>query len=152
MKRTPQEIVELVVFGLVALLLGTGVLWLLGAVFGLVGTVLGWLAALLWGLLSFLVPVALVAAAVVLIVRWAQGKSLPGAFGAKPVATPSPTVPVPAADAEVDRDREAESTAEGMPPAPAGTPPLVPDAPTDGTESGPEEAGEPADEARGKEN
>ncbi len=78
MRRTPQEIVELVVFGLIALLLGTGVLWLLGAVFGIVGTVLAWLAALLWGLLSFLVPVALVAGAVVLIVRWAQGRPLPG--------------------------------------------------------------------------
>ena len=89
MKRTPQEIVELVVFGLIALLIGTGVLWLLGAVFGLVGTVLGWLAALLWGLLAFLVPVALVAGAI----RWAQGRPLPGSQD-----RPGPTAaPVPAA-------------------------------------------------------
>lgn len=92
MRRTPQEIVELVVFGLIALLLGTGVLWLLGAVFGILGTVLGWLAALLWGLLSFLVPVALVAGAVVLIVRWAQGRPMPGSTAPNPVAAPSATV------------------------------------------------------------
>ena len=151
MRRTPQEIVELVVFGLIALLLGTGVLWLLGAVFGLVGTVLGWLAALLWGIVSFLVPVALVAGAVVLVVRLAQGKSLPGVT----VRTDAPTVDAAAAtedvpsgaadDATLDRDRAAEATAEGMPPAPAGTPPVAPEAPTDGTDAEPD-AGEPAGE------
>ena len=141
MRRTPQEIVELVVFGLIALLLGTGVLWLLGAVFGLVGTVLGWLAALLWGIVSFLVPVALVAGAVVLIVRLVQGKPVPGVS----VRSEAPTVdatpasePEPASDGDLDRDRAAESTAEGMPPAPPGTPPVAPEAPTDGTEPAPD--------------
>jgi hypothetical protein len=157
MRRTPQEIVELVVFGLIALLLGTGVLWVLGAVFGIVGTVLGWLAALLWGIVSFLVPVALVAGAVVLIVRLVQGKSLPGVT----VRTDAPTVdaePAPAAatssgetegnapadaaasveDAALDRDRAAEATAEGMPPAPPGTPPAMPGAPTDGIDPTPD--------------
>ena len=139
MKRSLQEIVELVVFGLIALLIGTGVLWLLGAVFGLAGTVLGWLAALLWGLLSFLVPVALVAGAVVLIVRWSQGRPLPGTGGAGAARRPGgPTAPVDATtevpsdatapDAAVDAERAAESTAEGMPPAPAGTPPVAVDA------------------------
>ena len=138
MRRTPQEIVELVVFGLIALLLGTGVLWLLGAVFGLVGTVLGWLAALLWGIVSFLVPVALVAGAVVLIVRLVQGKSLPGVT----VRSEAPTVDAapasqadPERNADLDRDRAAASTAEGMPPAPPGTPPVAPEAPTDGTDA-----------------
>ncbi len=74
MKRSLQEVVELVVFGLIALLLGTGLLWLVGAVFGLVGTVLGWLAGLLWALLRFVVPVALIAGAVVLLVRAARGR------------------------------------------------------------------------------
>jgi len=171
MKRTPQEIVELVVFGLIALLIGTGVLWLLGAVFGLVGTVLGWLAALLWGLLAFLVPVALVAGAIVLVVRWAQGRPLPGspdrpvpaaapaptAAGAATAATAAPAAPAaaaaaaapaapaaaaaavepvpPTADASLDRERAADATAEGMPPAPAGTPPVVAGAPTDGIDA-----------------
>jgi predicted lipid-binding transport protein (Tim44 family) len=155
MKRTPQEIVELVVFGLIALLIGTGVLWLLGALFGLVGQVLGWLAALLWGLLSFLVPVALVAGAVVLIVRWAQGRPnsarpapAAGAPAAPapadsapadaPVDTAAPASAVAAADeVSLDRERAAEATAEGMPPAPAGTPAVAPGHPTDGVDAGP---------------
>jgi hypothetical protein len=77
MRRTPQEIVELAVFALIALLLGTGVLWLVGALFGLIGSVLGWLAGLLWGLISFLLPVALIAGATVLLIRWAQGRPNP---------------------------------------------------------------------------
>jgi hypothetical protein len=149
MKRSLQEIVELVVFGLIALLIGTGVLWLLGAVFGLVGTVLGWLAALLWGILSFLVPVALVAGAVVLIVRWSQGRPMPGSAGGAARSAPAgfagaatpppggPTRPVDATtevpsdatvpDTTVDAERAAESTSEGMPPAPTGTPPVAVD-------------------------
>ncbi len=156
MRRTPQEIVELVVFGLIALLLGTGVLWLLGAVFGLVGTVLGWLGALLWGIVSFLVPVALVAGAVVLIVRLVQGKSLPGVT----VRPDAPTVDAaPAAaeaqaasDTDLDRERAAESTAEGMPPAPPGTPPVAPEAPTDGTQPAPDDDASATEEERRGEN
>jgi len=151
MRRTPQEIVELVVFGLIALLLGTGVLWLLGAIFGLVGTVLGWLAALLWGIVSFLVPVALVAGAVVLIVRVVQGKSLPGVTvrADAPTVDAAPTAQDVASeqqeDAAVDRHRAAEATAEGMPPAPHGTPPVAPGAPSDGVDPTPApDAGEPA--------
>lgn len=75
MRRTPQEIIELAVFALIALLFSTGVLWLVGVVFGLLGSVLGWLAGVLWGLLNFLVPVALIAGATVLLVRWAQGRT-----------------------------------------------------------------------------
>lgn len=93
MKRSLQEVIELVVFGLIALLLGTGLLWLAGAAFGLVGTVLGWLAGLVWALLRFLVPVALVAALAVFLVRAAQGRS---AVAQAP--TPAPT-PVPTVDA-----------------------------------------------------
>ena len=154
MRRTPQEIVELVVFGLIALLLGTGVLWLLGAVFGLVGTVLGWLAALLWGIVSFLVPVALVAGVVVLVVRLAQGKSLPGVT----VRPEAPTVDAAPAsedaaseqqdDVDLDRHRAAEATAEGMPPAPHGTPPVAPGAPSDGVDPAPAEGEPPSEEGR----
>jgi predicted lipid-binding transport protein (Tim44 family) len=152
MRRTPQEIVELVVFGLIALLLGTGVLWLLGAVFGLVGTVLGWLAALLWGIVSFLVPVALVAGAVVLIVRLVQGKPVPGVSARSDAPTvdaaPAAAEAEAASETDLDRDRAAESTAEGMPPAPPGTPPVAPEAPTDGTEPAPAEDAGASDEER----
>lgn len=92
MKRTLQEIVELVVFGLIALLLGTGLLWLLGALFGVVGTVLAWLAGLLWAILRFIVPVALVAGGVVLLVRLAQGRSDSPQVRAPAAATPTTDV------------------------------------------------------------
>jgi len=147
MRRTPQEIVELVVFGLIALLLGTGVLWLLGVIFGFVGTLLGWLAALLWGIVSFLVPVAIVAGVIVLIVRLVQGKPVPGVSVRGDAPTVDATPAAPAQD--VDRDRAAESTAEGMPPAPPATPPVAPEAPTDGTEPAADEVPPaPEDEAR----
>lgn len=98
MKRSLQEVVELVVFGLIALLLGTGLLWLVGAVFGLVGTVLGWLAGLLWALLRFVVPVALIAGAVVLLIRATRGRGdAPSGTAQTPAASPSS---VPTVDAE----------------------------------------------------
>src|SRR5690606_36362667 len=48
MKRSLQEYVELVVFGLVALLVGTGLLWLVGWVLSIGGVALKWVAGLLW--------------------------------------------------------------------------------------------------------
>lgn len=128
MKRSLQEVVELVVFGLIALLLGTGLLWLVGAVFGLVGTVLGWLAGLLWALLRFVVPVALIAGAAVLLVRAARGRSDGAAAptGTR-VATPSaaPTVDAAApADAAptvpVGTEPEPDATADAVGDAPIG--------------------------------
>lgn len=120
MKRTLQEIVELVVFGLIALLLGTGLLWLLGALFGVVGTVLAWLAGLLWAILRFVVPVALVAGGVVLLVRLAQGRSDSPQVRA-PAAPPADTmgdrvaadvtVAVDAAADAIDRSVDAASRA-----------------------------------------
>lgn len=104
MKRTPQEIVELVVFGLIALLIGTGVLWLVGSLLGLLGIIFAWLAGLLWGILSFLVPVALVAGAGVLIVRWAQGRDL------------NPFAPIPAEAAMPRQHPEPEAEASPMNP------------------------------------
>src|SRR5690606_5044328 len=58
MKRSLQEVVELVVFGLIALLIGTGLLWLVGWILSLGGIVLKAIAGLLWLLLRFVVPVA----------------------------------------------------------------------------------------------
>jgi predicted lipid-binding transport protein (Tim44 family) len=43
--------------------------WLAGWILGLAGTLLTWLAGLVWSLLRFLVPIALVAGAVYLLVR-----------------------------------------------------------------------------------
>lgn len=122
MKRSLQEVVELVVFGLIALLLGTGLLWLVGAVFGLVGTVLGWLAGLLWALLRFVVPVALIAGAVVLLVRAARGRgdATTAPTGTRvATATDAPTVdaapPVPTATEEAPVPEPTEDAAQDTP-------------------------------------
>lgn len=72
MKRSVQEIVELLVFGLIALLIGTGLLWLAGWVFDLVGVLFKFFAALIWSLLRFIVPVAVGAAIVYALVRLIQ--------------------------------------------------------------------------------
>jgi len=69
MKRSAQEIIELVVFALIALIIGTGVVWLAGWLLGVVGTIFTWLASLVWSLLRFLVPLAIVIGGVYLLVR-----------------------------------------------------------------------------------
>ena len=69
MKRSLQEIAELVVFGLIALLVGTGLIWLLGGLFGILGSVFFWLSGLLWYLLKFIIPIALVLGVVFFLVR-----------------------------------------------------------------------------------
>lgn len=61
MKRSLQEVIELVVFGLIALLIGTGILWLLGWLLGLVSVVFTFIAGLIWALLRFIIPIAIVA-------------------------------------------------------------------------------------------
>lgn len=74
MKRSLQEYVELVVFGLIALLVGTGLLWVGGWVLSFGGVILKGLAGLLWMLLRFVVPVAIAAGLVYFLVRAAQGR------------------------------------------------------------------------------
>lgn len=61
MKRSLQEVIELVVFGLIALLVGTGILWLLGWLLGFVSVLFTFIAGLIWALLRFIIPVAIVA-------------------------------------------------------------------------------------------
>ncbi len=91
MKRSLQEYVELVVFGLVALLVGTGLLWLVGWVLSIGGVALKWVAGLLWNLLRFIVPVAIAGGLVYFLVKAAQDRQpKPANAGA------GSTVPVPA--------------------------------------------------------
>lgn len=61
MKRSSQEIIELIVFALIALTVGTGLMWLLGQIFAVFAVILGFLAGVVWFLLRFLIPIALVA-------------------------------------------------------------------------------------------
>ncbi len=90
MKRSLQEVVELVVFGLVALLVGTGLLWLIGWLLSLGGLLLKAVAGLLWLLLRFVVPVALVAGLVYFLVKALQGRSDAAPVAATPAAPAAP--------------------------------------------------------------
>jgi hypothetical protein len=139
MKRSVQEIVELLVFGLIALLVGTALLWLAGWVFDLVGVLLKFFAGLIWSLLRFIVPVAVVAAIVYTLVRLVQQRRV----GRAQVATPRPATPTPverqAGTVETQTEESApRPTASEMwaPPQPA-TPAATPrdDWAPEGTES-----------------
>ena len=74
MKRSIQEIIELLVFGLIAVLIGTGLLWVVGWVIGGLGALFKIIAGLIWSLLRFVVPIAVVGAAVYALVRLLQGQ------------------------------------------------------------------------------
>ena len=98
MKRSVQEIVELLVFGLIALLIGTGLLWLAGWIFDLVGVLFKFFAALIWSLLRFIVPVAVGAAIVYALVRLIQQQREKSAEKKSATSTGSSTETASAAD------------------------------------------------------
>ncbi|MBS3968087.1 MAG: hypothetical protein KGZ60_12590 [Truepera sp.] len=96
MNRSLQELIELTVFGLIALLVGVGVLWLVGWLLGLFSVLLTWLAGLIWSLLKFIIPIAIIAGAVYFLVRLAQQPKPAPATPVVPFAAPpSPTVSTP---------------------------------------------------------
>ena len=111
MKRSVQEVVELVVFALIALLVGTGVVWLVGWILGLTGTLLTWLAGLVWSLLRFLVPIALVAGAVYLLVRLMNRSASKVARESQPQPATPPSPQTAAREAEAARSGVDASTA-----------------------------------------
>jgi hypothetical protein len=78
-----QEIVELVVFGLIAVLVGTGVLWLVGWLIGLLGSLFMWLAGLLWLVLKYIVPVFVILGAVYYLFRLLQNRNQGGSAAAR---------------------------------------------------------------------
>jgi predicted lipid-binding transport protein (Tim44 family) len=108
MKRSLQEVVELVVFGLIALLIGTGLLWLVGWLLGMVSVVFIAVAGWIWQLLRFIIPVALVAGVIFFIYRVVTNRSKPAVQTA---SAPTPPVTEPVAKVEV------EKTEEAMPPS-----------------------------------
>ena len=73
MKRSLQEVIELVVFGLIALLIGTGILWLAGWLLGFVSVVFTFVAGLIWTLLRFIIPIAIVAGVLFFLYRLVTG-------------------------------------------------------------------------------
>lgn len=123
MKRSLQEVAELVVFGLIALLVGTGLLWLVGWVLSLGGVLLKSLAGLLWLLLRYIVPIAIVAGLVYFLVKAAQGRQ-PQAAGAAGTGSAPPsgqggvqTIDVaaaPAAGVVSTAEAVVEAAAEGV--------------------------------------
>ncbi len=107
MKRSLQEVAELVVFGLIALLVGTGLLWLVGWILSLGGLLLKSLAGLLWLLLRYIVPIAIVAGLVYFLVKAAQGRqplgagAAAGSGGGAAAPTGTERAAVPTVDAAV---------------------------------------------------
>jgi len=102
MKRSLQEVVELAVFALIALLVGTGLVWLSGWLLSLAGLVLTWFAGLVWSLLRFLVPVAVVAGLVYVLVQFLtrSGQRVAGTPQEQPMTPPSPwSTPAPSGEA-----------------------------------------------------
>jgi len=143
MKRSVQEIVELIVFALIALLVGTFALWLVGWVFDLVGAVFKFLSALIWGLVRFIVPVAVVGAVAYFLVRTLQKRNRDGepaaqattgsaGSGATGGSTPvQPVTPGPVRDTG-GQDVAAQQPIKPPPapePPPSPEPPPVPDPP-----------------------
>ncbi|MGL4610813.1 MAG: hypothetical protein ACRCYY_14225 [Trueperaceae bacterium] len=100
MKRSLQEVIELVVFGLIALLIGTGLLWLVGWLLGIVSVVFIAIAGWIWQLLRFIIPVALVAGVVFFLYRVITKRNKPVSV-TSPIVTPvttTSTTPIPSND------------------------------------------------------
>ncbi len=134
MKRSVQEVLELVVIGLVALVVGMLLLWGAGWVFTFLGWLLRLVGSFIWLLLRFIIPIAIVAGIVYLIVRLVtnQQKSrakttysptVSGPSGSSVPVTPSvapqtiTTPPVQTDTVRVDPDIAARPTPDtGAPP------------------------------------
>ena len=110
-----QEIIELVVFGLIALVVGMLVIWGVGWVF----TFLGWLfrlvGAFLWTILKFVIPIAIVAGVVYLLVRLitrrnADAASSRATSSAAPSAPTKPATPAPATTSPAVTQASADDT------------------------------------------
>jgi predicted lipid-binding transport protein (Tim44 family) len=108
MKRSLQEVIELVVFGLIALLIGTGILWLLGWLLGIVSVVFTFLAGLIWTLLRFIIPIAIVAGVLFFIYKMFSRE--------KPAPVVSATTASPVAEAKIERPHEVETQQSPEPP------------------------------------
>lgn len=89
--RSLQETVELVIFGLIALLVGLAVLWVTGWILSLLGSLFMIVASFVWNLLRFILPVIVIAAVVYLIVRYAtRGDRRPASAGSTRAPSPPP--------------------------------------------------------------
>lgn len=138
MNRSLQEIIELLVFGLIALIIGTGLLWLVGWVIGLVGALFTIIAGFLWFLLKYIIPIAVIAAAVYALIKVSQNRN--------EQAEKSQRSQTPPTTNAASTSSSATQAAPSTPPAAATVPPPVP--PTATTDSGDDTADPEADKAR----
>jgi hypothetical protein len=111
MKRSLQEVIELIVFGLIALLIGTGLLWLVGWLLGIVSVVFTAIAGWIWQLLRFIIPVAIAAGVIFFIYRLISNRDK------KVVTVSQPVTPVAPVVTEPVEAVKPESTDETMPPS-----------------------------------
>ena len=135
-----QEIVELVVFGLIAVLVGTGVLWLVGWIIGLVGTLFMWLAGLLWLVLRYIIPVFVILGAIYFLFRLLQNRNRTGASPASEPLVSGPRTGASYAASGTTTDSQASTVSPAA--APVTTPqvqglPYNPEGPAAATRSEP---------------
>jgi uncharacterized BrkB/YihY/UPF0761 family membrane protein len=119
MKRSLQEVIELVVFGLIALLIGTGLLWLVGWLLGIVSVVFTAIAGWIWQLLRFIIPVALAAGVIFFIYRLITNRDKKVTTVSQPVTpvTPVVTEPMEAVKQEPDGETMPPSSDDRMGPS-----------------------------------
>ncbi len=97
MKRSAQEILELAVFALIALVVGVLLVWGVGWVFTGVGWLLRLIASFVWSLLRFIIPIAIVAGVIYLVVKLLSSprKARESTSTASTTTTPNVTPPGP---------------------------------------------------------
>jgi len=127
MKRSLQEILELVVFGLIAIVVGMLLLWGAGWVFTWLGLLLRYLGGFIWLILKYIIPVAIVALVVYFLVKLVMNQqNKPAAASSdasatpavQPATTPATAPAAPAAEAsETAEPVEAAPTADAPPPS-----------------------------------
>ena len=107
MKRSVQEVIELIVFGLIALVLVMLLLWGVGYVFTFIGYLLKLLGGFFWSILKFVLPVAIVALLVYFLVRLVMKQSskpakveVAGAEAGTSTTSPTTGAPIDASTAE----------------------------------------------------
>ncbi len=159
MKRSVQEIIELLVFALIALVIGTGLVWVVGWLFGIIGFVLMEIAEFVWLLLRYIIPAAVIVAAVYALVKLAQNQnrrsreaSPAGAAGSGPAVYSA----TPRSGDSANRSTLGESVATAPQPtvtaspapgtsgetAPGDTPPRVEAVPAPDKDEGGDESGD----------
>ena len=98
MKRSVQEILELIVFGLIAIIVGMLLLWGAGWVFTWLGLLLRYIGGFIWLILKYVIPVAIVALVVYFLVKLVMNQqSKPAAASSDASATPAVQPATPAA-------------------------------------------------------